>query len=109
MELIDIETSFEPYAEEVQEHLKYRHWNITYYCEEKDDYFEAIGYKNEQGTWDIFFNDCPKDYKKLFDSFCKKNPDDPNDLFLFTVKLRADAEEKFFQLVEDVIAKRKTG
>lgn len=50
MELIEVETSLEPYAEEIEEHLKGRHWHICYYVEENDDFIEAIGYKNDQGT-----------------------------------------------------------
>lgn len=107
MELIDIETSFEPYAEEIKEHLKGRHWHITYYDEENDDFIEAIGYKNEQGTWDIFFEYCSDDDIEIFDSFCKKNPEYPEYPLLFTVKLRSEAEEKFNQFVEDAIPKRR--
>lgn len=105
MKLIDIETSFEPYAEEIQEHLKGRHWHITYYDEEKYGSIEAIGYKNEQGMWDIFFSHCSYiNDLEISDSCRKKNPDFP---LLFTVRLNAEAEEKFNQFVEDVILKRK--
>lgn len=107
MELIDVETSFEPYAKEIQEHLKGRHWHINYYDEDNDDFIEAIGYKNEQGTWDIFFEDCSEGDIEIFDSFCKKNPAYPDYPLLFTVKLRTEAEEKFNQFVEEVILKRK--
>jgi predicted RNase H-like HicB family nuclease len=107
MELINIETSFEPYAEEIQEHLKGRHWHITYYGEENDDSIEAIGYKNEQGTWDIFFEYCSENDIEIFDSSCKENPEYPEYPLLFTVKLRTEAEEQFNQFVEDVISKRK--
>ena len=103
IELINIETSFEPYAKEIKKHLKGRHWHITYYDEENEDFIEAIGYKNEQGMWDIFFEHCSEDNNEVFDSFCKKNPDYP---LLFTVKLRIEAEEKFNQFVESVILKR---
>lgn len=107
MELIAIETSFVPYAEEIKEHLKGRHWHIYYYVEEKDDFIEAIGYKNDLGTWDIFFDYCSEDEIEIFDSFCKKNPDYPGYPLLFTVKLRIEAEEKFYQFVEEVMLKRK--
>lgn len=106
MELIEVETSLEPYAEEIEEHLKGRHWHICYYVEENDDFIEAIGYKNDQGTWDIFFEYCSEDEIEIFDSFCKKNPDYPNYPLLFTVRLRTEAEEKFNQFVEDVFNKR---
>lgn len=104
IELIEVETSFAPYADEIEEHLKGRHWHISYYVEENDDFIEAIGYKNDQGTWDIFFEYCSEDEIKIFDSLYKKNPDYP---LLFTVKLRSEAEEKFKQFVEDVILNRR--
>lgn len=84
MELVEIETSFEPYAEEIKEHLQGRHWHIDY---SNDDYitiFEAIGFKNEQGMWDIYFEDS----------------------LLFTVKFYSEAEEKFSQYVENIILKK---
>jgi predicted RNase H-like HicB family nuclease len=106
MELVDVETSFEPYAEEIQEHLKGRHWHISYYVEENDEFIEAIGFKNEQGTWDIFFEDYSKEEEvETFDSSYKKNPENP---LLFTVKFQSDAEEKFNLFVEDVILKRRS-
>ncbi|WP_240620190.1 type II toxin-antitoxin system HicB family antitoxin [Peribacillus acanthi] len=95
MELIDIETSFEPYAEEIQEHLKGRHWHIGYYVEENDEYIEAIGFKNDNGTWDIFYEDYSEE------------EDHPDHTLLFTVKLHSEAEEKFKQFVEEVILKRR--
>ncbi|MGE7667193.1 DUF3986 family protein [Ureibacillus composti] len=104
MELVNIETSFEPYAEEIQEHLKGRHWHITYYDEENDDFIEAIGYKNEQGTWDIFFEDYyEEDEIESFELSYKENPEYP---LLFTVKLRSEADEKFNNFIEEVILKR---
>ncbi|WP_078433684.1 HicB family protein [Metabacillus halosaccharovorans] len=95
VELIEVETSFEPYAEEIQEHLKGRHWHIGYYVEENDEYIEAIGFKNDKGTWDIFYEDNSDE---------KETPDDN---ILFTVKLHFEAEEKFKQFVQDVILKRR--
>lgn len=105
MEFIDIETSFVPYAEEIKEHLKGRHWHITYYDEENDDFIEAIGYRNEHETWDIFFEYCSDDDIEIFDSFCNKNPEYPDYPLLFTVKFRSEAEEKFNRFVNDVILK----
>jgi predicted RNase H-like HicB family nuclease len=95
MELIDMETSFDQYAEEILEHLKGRHWHIGYYIEENDEYIEAIGFKNDKGMWDIFFED---------DSEEKGHPEGT---LLFTVRLHSEAEEKFKQFVEDVILKRR--
>ncbi|MEK3990126.1 type II toxin-antitoxin system HicB family antitoxin [Robertmurraya sp. FSL R5-0851] len=93
MELIDIETSFEPYADEIQEHLKGRHWHIGYYVEEQSEYIEAIGFKNDQGMWDIFFEDFSKE---------EENPEYPEKTLLFTVKTHSEAEEKFYHFVEEV-------
>lgn len=42
MELIEVETSFHPYYDEIKQHLKGRHWHITYYIEEHDEEIEAI-------------------------------------------------------------------
>lgn len=108
MELVEIETSFEPYAEEIKEHLKGRHWHITYYDEENDDYIEAIGYKNEQGMWDIYFEDfSTKVEYDNFDSPNQKKLKYPMDPLLFSVKFYSDAEEKFSQYVENVILKQR--
>ncbi|WP_409300474.1 type II toxin-antitoxin system HicB family antitoxin [Peribacillus sp. SCS-155] len=93
MELINVETSFEPYAEEIQEHLKGRHWHIGYYVEENDEFIEAIGFKNDQGMWDIFYEDYSEE-------------EHSDDNLLFTVKLHSEAEEKFNQFVENEILKR---
>ena len=95
MELINVETSFEPYAEEIQEHLKGRHWHIGYYVEENDEYIEAIGFKNDRGMWDIFYEDNTEEEETPYDNI------------LFTVKLYSEAEEKFKQFVEDVILNQR--
>ena len=102
MELIDVETSFEPYADEIQEHLKGRHWHIGYYVEENGEYIEAIGFKNDQGMWDIFFEDFSVEGENK-----SNGPEYPEKSLLFTVKLYSEAEEKFNQFVEDVILKRR--
>jgi len=108
MDLNDIETSLEPYAEEIQEHLKGRHWHICYYVEENDELVEAIGFKNDQEMWDIFFEDySEEDEVEIFDSSYKKNPEYPDYPLLFTVKFRSEAEEKFNLFVENVILKRR--
>jgi hypothetical protein len=57
VELIDVETSFKPYAEVIQEHLEGRHWHISYYVKEFDEVIGAIEFKNYNGMWDIFFED----------------------------------------------------
>ncbi|KKK38092.1 hypothetical protein WQ57_09710 [Mesobacillus campisalis] len=93
MELLDIETSYAPYAVEIEEHLKGRHWHIGFYDEESDEYMEAIGFKNDQGMWDIYYEDVLEDTS--------------SETLLFTVKRHSEAEEKFKQFVEEVILKRE--
>lgn len=108
MELINIETSFEPYAEEIEEHLKGRHWHIGYYDKDTEEYIEAIGFKNKQGMWDILLEDI-SGYDGLLSahSFERNHPEYPDHTFLFTVKNHSEAEEKFNQFVENVILKKK--
>ncbi|WP_066051228.1 hypothetical protein [Robertmurraya korlensis] len=108
MELIDVETSFEPYADEIQEYVKGRHWHIGYYDKETEDYIEAIVFKNDQGMWDIFYEDFPEEEELKSYHTPDKSPELPDHKFLFTVKLFSEAEEKFSQFVEDVILKRSS-
>jgi len=109
MDLIDVKTSFEPYAEEIQEDLKNRHWHISYYAEEYDEEIEAIGYKHDQGKWDIEFGDYSKEEEILFfDSSNKRNPEWPFNIILFSVHTRSEAQEKFNQFVEKVVIKHRT-
>ncbi|PEJ59328.1 HicB family protein [Bacillus sp. AFS002410] len=109
MELIDVETSFIPYSNEIKEHLKGRHWHIAYYIEEYEEEIEAIGYKNDRGEWDIFFGDYSEEEEALFfDSTYKKNSPFPESIILFSVKLRSEAQEKFNQFVKNVILKLRT-
>jgi predicted RNase H-like HicB family nuclease len=107
MELIYVETSFEPYADEIQEHLKGRHWHIGYYVEENGEYIEAIGFKNDQGMWDIFFEDYSEEEEFKSNNSSYGNPQYQDNTLLFTVKYRSEAEDKFNQFVEDVILKRR--
>lgn len=110
MEIIDIGTATGLDSEEIKEHLEGRHWHISYYLEDnEDEIIEAIGYKNDQGEWDIFFDDYSKEEETLFfDSTYNKNPDWPDETLLFTVHLRSEAQEKFNQFVENVILKYRT-
>ena len=109
MELVDVKTSFEPYAEEIQEHLKLRHWHIHYYAEEYEEEIEAIGYKNDQGKWDIQFGDYSEEEEILFfDSSHRRNPEWPFNIILFSVHTRSEAQEKFNQFVEKVVIKHRT-
>jgi predicted RNase H-like HicB family nuclease len=107
MELIDVETAFDPYADEIQEHLKGRHWHIGYYVEENGEYIEAIGFKNDQGMWDIFFEDYSEEEEIKSNNSSFGNPQYQDNTLLFTVKFHSEAEEKFNQFVEDVILKRR--
>lgn len=107
MELIDVETSFEPYADEIQEHLKGRHWHLGYYVEENAEYIEAIGFKNDQGLWDIFYENYSEGEEIKSINSSNRNPVAPDSTLLFTVKFYSEAEEKFNQFVEDVVLKRR--
>ncbi|OXS76499.1 HicB family protein [Lysinibacillus sp. KCTC 33748] len=109
MDLIHVKTSFEPYAEEIQEHLKNAHWHIDYYAEEYEERIEAIGYKNDQGKWDIQFGDYSEEEEILFfDSSHRRNPEWPFNMILFSVHTRSEAQEKFNQFVEKVVIKHRT-
>ncbi len=94
MELIEVETSMASYAEEIKEHLRGRHWHIGYYEHGLD--FEAFGFKNARGLWDIFYEE----------SEAGELSGHPDLTHLFTVKTHSEAEEKFKQFVENVILKR---
>ncbi|MBT2698485.1 hypothetical protein J7E79_13805 [Bacillus sp. ISL-40] len=39
----------------------YGHWHIDYYCDKTDFYTTATGYLNDEGSWDIFFNELEDD------------------------------------------------
>lgn len=109
MELIDVETIIDHYLEEINEHLKSRHWHIENYVEEYNEYIEAIGYKNEQGKWDILFGDYSEEEEtQFFDTSYKKSPESPYNTILFSVNLRSEAQEQFNQFVENVILKHRT-
>lgn len=43
-------------------HVGEGHWHVVYY--EGNYSIEAIGFENEEGTWDVFFNDI-NDLKKV--------------------------------------------
>ena len=110
MELIDIETTLSLYSDEIMENLKGRHWHISYYVEEFDENIEAIGYKNDQGEWDIFFEDYTEEEETyFFDSSYKKASEWPYEYILFSVHSRSEAQDKFNQFVENVILKHRNG
>lgn len=54
---------------------------------------EAIGFKNDQGMWDIYYEAVLEDTS--------------SETLLFTVKRHSEAEEKFKQFVKEVILKRE--
>ncbi|MFF2876183.1 type II toxin-antitoxin system HicB family antitoxin [Gottfriedia sp. NPDC057991] len=109
MELIEVETSFQPYYDNIKQQLFGRHWHITFFIEEHEEEIEAIAYKNNQGLWDILFEDYSKFEEELyFDSSYKKLPEHPKGIILFSAKLRTEAQEKFNQFVQNVILKYRT-
>ena len=109
MELIEVETSFQPYDDEIKQHLIGRHWHMTFFIEEHEEEIEAIAYKNNHGLWDILFEDYSKAEEKLFfNSSYKKLSEHPKSIILFSAKLRAEAQVKFNQFVQNVILKYRT-
>jgi len=42
MELIEVETSFQPYDDEIKQHLIGRHWHMTFFIEEHEEEIEVI-------------------------------------------------------------------
>lgn len=78
----------------------YGHWHLDYYCEETDFYTMATGFWNDEGNWDVFFNDDEID--KLFDSLDSEIDKDIG-VLLFKAKDFDDAHNKFIKWVEDVL------
>jgi predicted RNase H-like HicB family nuclease len=109
MEAIEIETSIDQYSDEIKEYIKGHHWHLDYYVEEYNENIEAIGYKNDEGKWDILFEDFSEEEEaQFFDSSYKGSPKYPGSIILFSVDFRSEAEEKFNQFVENIILKKRT-
>jgi hypothetical protein len=77
-----------------ERHLANQHWHIIY-----DQYFEAMGFKNEQGTWDIFYDDFQE--PGLFPAGNERDAD--FGILLFQVDSYDEAYEKFYQWVKIVL------
>lgn len=87
MEVIEIETCYEDYKKEIDEHLFGRHWHIDYWDEEHGS-ISTIGFRNELGTWDIYFSEHISDEEaKILDQHCK----------------RTEGEEKVYNFIENVL------
>ncbi|MFC5649957.1 DUF3986 family protein [Paenibacillus solisilvae] len=76
------------------------HFHIGYY---EDNYcIEATGFQNEDGGWDVFFNDLDEeDIRLLFDSSCEINNE--FGVLLFKAADYEDAENKFVNWVKSVL------
>jgi predicted RNase H-like HicB family nuclease len=103
MEIIEIETCYEDYKKEIEEHLLGRHWHIDYWDEEFG-VISTFGFRNEQGTWNIYFSEHTSDDKaKFLDKHYKRTSNSSNEWLLFTVKSRSEAEEKVYNFIENVL------
>lgn len=103
MEVIEIETCYEDYKKEIDEHLQGRHWHIDYWDEEHSA-ISTIGFRNEFGTWNIYFNEPTSvDEARILDQNYKRTSNSPNEWLLFTVRSRSEGEEKVYHFIENVL------
>ncbi|MGN4123461.1 type II toxin-antitoxin system HicB family antitoxin [Lysinibacillus sphaericus] len=98
MELVFIKTSYSDYAEELEEHLPWRHWHIYFNRDDPD--FQAVAYKNKHGLWDVKIDYLPTEVEqeKLL-RICPTYP------LICTVRLRTEAEEAFDSFVRKIVEK----
>lgn len=81
----------------------YGHWHLDYYCEETNFYTTATGFWNDEGSWDVFFNELEDDEMyKLFGSLDSEIDKDWG-VLLFKANDFDDAHDKFTKWVEDVL------
>lgn len=103
MEMIEIETCYEDYKKEIDEHLRLRHWHIDYWDEEQGS-ISTIGFRNERGSWDIYFSDYTSDEEvRILDQHYSRTSNSPNEWLLFTVRSRSEGEEKVYSFIEKVL------
>jgi predicted RNase H-like HicB family nuclease len=103
MEVIEIETCYEDYKKEIEEHLRFRHWHIDYWDEEHGS-ISTIGFQNELGTWDIYFsNHISGEEAKILDLHYKRTSISPAEWLLFTVQSRSEGEVKVYNFIENVL------
>jgi hypothetical protein len=76
------------------------HWHIGYY--EGDYCIEAIGFENEEGTWDVYFNELDdEDVRKLFGSGYEI--DKVFGVLIFKAQDYDNAQDKFVNWVKTVL------
>lgn len=76
------------------------HWHLGYY--EGKYCIEAIGFRNEEGTWDVFFNHLDdEDVQKLFGSAYELDND--FGVLIFKTKDYEEAQIKFSIWVETIL------
>ncbi|OCA92587.1 hypothetical protein [Pseudobacillus wudalianchiensis] len=81
----------------------YGHWHVDYYCEETNFYTTATGFWNDEGRWDVFFNELEADKMyKLFDGLDYEIDKDFG-VLLFKVNDFNNAHDKFTKWVENVL------
>lgn len=98
MELISLKPTYTPYAEEIEEHLIWRHWHIDFNRDSRSKY-KAVAYKNEDGLWDVKDDGIPIEGKrKKILQICPTFP------LICRVQRRAEAEAAFDQFVRKLKA-----
>ncbi|WP_078427553.1 hypothetical protein [Alkalihalobacterium alkalinitrilicum] len=81
----------------------YGHWHLDFYCDESDFYTSATGFWNEEGSWDVFFNEYSNDeLYKLFGGF-NYEIDEDFGVLIFKAKDYDEAHDKFVKWVNDVL------
>lgn len=103
MEVIEIETCYEDYKNEIEENLRLRHWHIDYWDEENGS-ISTIGFQNDRGSWDIYFSEETSVIEEeILDQLYKRTSDSSKEWLLFTVNSRSEAEEKVYHFIENVL------
>jgi len=81
----------------------YGHWHLDYFSKETDFYTTAIGFWNEEGSWDVFFNELEdNEMYKLFGSLEYKLDKDFG-VLLFKANDFDEAHVKFVKWVEEIL------
>ncbi|MCM3617693.1 hypothetical protein M3936_08875 [Sutcliffiella horikoshii] len=80
----------------------YGHWHLDYFCEETDYYTSATGFWNEEGSWEIYFNEIEDaELYKLFDGQGYTRDKDFG-VLLFKANDFDEAHDRFVKWVESV-------
>ncbi len=95
-----VEVCMPEYRELIEQDMVGRHWHIGYYEHGHD--IEAVGYKNEEGDWDIYLDCVGAKYDDLFSSDHPRNDYYGGVPLLFKARIYDEAAEKFKGWVENV-------